>query len=409
VSNYSKNSKNHKTFFPEYEISAIEREKLLAYTDSQPEKPTPAQILARAETFYRNVYLSSAERERKFLEKQLVADYYQKKVFRMSLDSFSRENSVYKERMMRSIYLAQKAEYAGNVAIFLTFTAPSCRHPYVKNDGDPYRNVACSFSPSDVAEHRKTYENLQASWKRFRARVKRSLGFSPSFIRVAEPHHDFTPHIHAIVYIPCIYLSLLEDIFSDMHKDEIAVGNLGEQHDFEVLESASASVSYVMKYTEKGMNPKSAGGKFESIRGWSKALKIRQFSMSQMSIPMYVLRPVIRNCKQYNIDYGEGENLLGIIIEKFQKKELEYIVRKVKKEVIDDHGFEMFHFFVSPNFSGQCIGFAELPMRQFRSHLYTKIDELLILNNGEVVYDKSRFRLVDFSNFGEIVDFENAA
>lgn len=86
--------------------------------------------------------------------------------------------------------LAKKKGYQG---IFLTLTCPSRMHAYssIKSSTNPNYDETL---PDDAQKY------LVNLWARIRAKFDRE-GIKPVGIRVAEPHHDGTPHWHLLLFI----------------------------------------------------------------------------------------------------------------------------------------------------------------------------------------------------------------
>ncbi|QIY78363.1 replication endonuclease [Chromobacterium violaceum] len=88
-------------------------------------------------------------------------------------------------------HIAQGLDYAGE---FITLTAPSRFHPRHKGSGQ--RNAKYNgATPIDTRDY------LQTVWSRITAALAR-MGIKPFGFRVAEPHHDGTPHWHALLFMP---------------------------------------------------------------------------------------------------------------------------------------------------------------------------------------------------------------
>jgi hypothetical protein len=85
------------------------------------------------------------------------------------------------------------AQAAGHAALFLTITTPSRFHR-MRHDGTP--NPKWSG-----ATPREAQAYLSGVWARIRAAWARA-GVAPYGFRVAEPHHDGTPHWHVLLWMP---------------------------------------------------------------------------------------------------------------------------------------------------------------------------------------------------------------
>lgn len=96
------------------------------------------------------------------------------------------------ELMVRVKGMESHARSNGYIGLFVTGTAPSCMHA-VKKDG----------RQNALFEHidpRAAQQWLARQWGRMRTAIGRA-GIKYYGVRVAEPHHDGTPHWHMLVFI----------------------------------------------------------------------------------------------------------------------------------------------------------------------------------------------------------------
>lgn len=88
-------------------------------------------------------------------------------------------------------YIAQAMDLAGE---FITITSPSRYHPRIATSGHRNPNYAPGTTPTDTRDY------LGRVWSRITAALARAeikiFGF-----RVAEPHHDGTPHFHGLFFL----------------------------------------------------------------------------------------------------------------------------------------------------------------------------------------------------------------
>lgn len=96
------------------------------------------------------------------------------------------------EMMTRLRGVEEWAEVKGYQALFLTLTAPSAFHAEHSNAGQNRKWNGSS--------PKQTQAYLNKVWQQLRALLaKRDIDFKG--MRVAEPHHDGTPHWHLLVYV----------------------------------------------------------------------------------------------------------------------------------------------------------------------------------------------------------------
>lgn len=98
------------------------------------------------------------------------------------------------ELMLRMHDFEALADKLGHVGEFWTLTVPSRFHAV--------HSRSCQLNERfDGATVREGQEQLRRVWARIRARLNRE-GIRPYGFRVAEPHHDGTPHWHLLVFLP---------------------------------------------------------------------------------------------------------------------------------------------------------------------------------------------------------------
>lgn len=101
------------------------------------------------------------------------------------------------ELMARIRGAEEYATRAGHVGLFLTLTCPSRMHAMTAGSGGrPQKNRRYD----GVTTPRDAQQWLRATWARCRAQLARQ-GVKFYGLRVAEPHHDATPHWHALLWV----------------------------------------------------------------------------------------------------------------------------------------------------------------------------------------------------------------
>jgi len=100
------------------------------------------------------------------------------------------------ELMTRIRGAEEYATRAGHVGLFVTMTCPSRMHAMTAGAGGrPQKNRRYD----GVTTPRDAQQWLRATWARCRAKLARQ-GVRMYGLRVAEPHHDATPHWHALLW-----------------------------------------------------------------------------------------------------------------------------------------------------------------------------------------------------------------
>lgn len=97
------------------------------------------------------------------------------------------------ELMVRVRGMEAYALTHGHIGLFVTGTAPACMHAMKKTTGRQNRLF-------DGTDPREAQSWISRQWARIRAALAR-LEVRFYGVRVAEPHHDGTPHWHMLVFI----------------------------------------------------------------------------------------------------------------------------------------------------------------------------------------------------------------
>lgn len=173
----------------------------------------------------------------------------------------------------------------GHVAEFVTLTAPSAFHAQLAAGGpNPAYNGA---TPRDAQRW------LCKMWARARAAIKRRASMLVYGFRIAEPHHDGTPHWHALLFCRQVDAEELRLILKATWLREFSAEPGAGQYrvKFERIDSNKGSaVGYVAKYVSKNIDGAGAIGAAEDgetgaelsasvprVDAWAAVHGIRQF------------------------------------------------------------------------------------------------------------------------------------
>ena len=188
------------------------------------------------------------------------------------------------EMMVRLRGIEEWAEENGNEALFLTLTAPSSFHA---THADGRNNKKWQGNSP-----RETQEYLKEVWAQYRALLhKRKIKFYG--MRVAEPHHDATPHWHILFYVKAEHKAEATRLFKlkalELDGDELGA----KKHRCRVEECDKAkgsATAYISKYISKNIdgfalddeksdeNPNlSLRDNAKRVRAWASMWGIRQF------------------------------------------------------------------------------------------------------------------------------------
>lgn len=170
----------------------------------------------------------------------------------------------------------------GHIAMFYTLTTPSKYHRYSGEGLNP---------KYEHATPREAQAYLVKIWAQIRAKLKRD-GMNVYGFRVAEPHHDGTPHWHILLFMQpehqqAVTATLKHYAFLEDGQEAGAA-----EHRFEAVaidRRRGSATSYIAKYISKnidgfGMEAEldgETGASVESgaarVRAWASAWGIRQF------------------------------------------------------------------------------------------------------------------------------------
>jgi hypothetical protein len=188
------------------------------------------------------------------------------------------------EFMCRVRGFEEIARDLGHVAEFVTLTTPSRFHAQLAGGG---RNPA--FERAIV---RDAQAWLCQQWARARAKLKRLSVLFYGF-RIAEPHHDATPHWHLLLFVAPRNLDTLRGVLKAawLRESGDEAGARDHRVKFESVDPAKGSaVGYIAKYVSKNIDGKGAIGDdsdretgntvtsgLERVAAWAALHGVRQF------------------------------------------------------------------------------------------------------------------------------------
>lgn len=213
----------------------------------------------------------------------LLNDEEQTELLDVWLKSSSNPKKRRIELMTRMNGFDQIAEHCGDEGLFITLTAPSKYHAMLHQGGaNPKWNGA---SP------RETQAYLCNVWAKIRAELNRQ-GIKVYGFRVAEPHHDATPHWHLILYTRPEHIRAVKRIFWHyaLEVDGNEKGAKRRRCTFKTIDRKKGSGSaYLAKYISKGIDGHGMDNllddetgneaKLSAVRvnAWASVWRIRQF------------------------------------------------------------------------------------------------------------------------------------
>jgi len=206
------------------------------------------------------------------------------------------------ELMTRIRGFEEYAKYNRKAAVFITITAPSHYH-------------ARSYKFSG-ATPRDTQHYLNTVWSRVRAAAHRR-GIELFGFRVAEPHHDGTPHFHALLFVDPNHQSELVRLANYYSKQEDGTERGAHKHrcKVEFIDSRKGSAaSYIAKYISKNIDGFGvdndlygfdAASSAERISSWASLWGIRQFQQIG-GLPVTVWRTLRRIDTSFDDEEAEA-------------------------------------------------------------------------------------------------------
>ena len=185
------------------------------------------------------------------------------------------------ELMTRIAGFEQMAIESGHVGVFVTITCPSRMHAAIGK-------TSARNPKYDSTTPRQAQEYLSKQWTKIRAKLHRD-GIQPYGFRVAEPHHDGTPHWHLLVFVPEGQKDPLLDICRHYALEVDGDEPGAQERRFKAIDidwRKGTAAGYIAKYISKnidgygldadlyGNDPQEAATRVDA---WASTWGIRQF------------------------------------------------------------------------------------------------------------------------------------
>lgn len=248
------------------------------------------QVQAKASPYASRSCISERDeqkrRNRKYLERMAIENEETGEQIPLDLQVYkSIANPALRrtELMTRMRGFEDIAEEFGYYGAFITLTAPSKYHSVYSRGG--FVENWIGNTPRDTQAY------LCGVWSRIRAKLNRE-GIKIFGFRVAEPHHDGTPHWHILVFMrPADVQTAFRIMWIyAMDEDGHEKGAATNRFEFKMIDKEKGSATgYIAKYisknidgyalddaidTESGQNLKSMA---KAVTAWAGRWKIRQF------------------------------------------------------------------------------------------------------------------------------------
>ena len=150
-------------------------------------------------------------------------------------------------------------------AEFYTLTTPSRMHAR-------HGRTGAANPRYDRTSPREAQIYLRKLWARIRARLKRER-LHPYGFRIAEPHHDGTPHWHLLFFMPNEHVKRVRGILREYALADAGTEPGALKHRFKYVavdRSRGTAAGYVAKYISKGIDghglPAEEAGKIPEIK-----------------------------------------------------------------------------------------------------------------------------------------------
>ena len=184
------------------------------------------------------------------------------------------------ELMVRMRGFEDYANSNDHAAMFYTITTPSKYH---RTSGAGLNDKYQDYTPRDAQKY------LCEVWAKIRAKLKRD-GLNVYGFRVAEPHHDGTPHWHMLLFMQAEHCERVTAIIQQYAMQEDGFEKGADKHRFEAVKidsSKGSATGYIAKYVSKNIDGfemelddetgNSASESANRVRAWASVWGIRQF------------------------------------------------------------------------------------------------------------------------------------
>ena len=242
------------------------------------------QAIDRIETMFVKKTLNALSSKAKFLSTLRI--YNHKTNERYSI-SFNPEWEI-KYREMYYIskfnYIHLKAIENNMQPIFITLTLPSKYHQFKKDKKGEFVFNKKYEDYSITEGYQRLNKAFRHLYNNFKYRDNNKMvHIKTKFIKVIEPHKTFTPHLHAIVYIPQEYTKRFKKHFNntinmfEMKQTDYEELGYSNKDKSDTLKNKAGSINYLLKYVSKTI-----GGN-AILSGWKTTHNIRVVTTSNIA------------------------------------------------------------------------------------------------------------------------------
>ena len=246
------------------------------------------------------------------------------------------------------------------IPVFMTITLNGCFRDALNADFSRFTQKDIKSLPYDLKYKYNYHEAftirdlvylLNKLWDSFMSRNVfrkiKSYNLFYSYIRVFEPHKkDGVPHIHALLFIPKMYLYNVLDLYKKVFyaPQNLRINMLsseqikkGEINGFQW--SIFNPAGYVLKYIQKTFINFNKSDKLDPLSCWYVKYKVRRFLTSRSLVPSWVYRKIFFLEKNlYNLTQILYDTD-SICEWDFEKKYIHFYHSKTEIDILYDNGY----------------------------------------------------------------------
>lgn len=248
-------------------------------------------------------------------------------------------NNLLEQEASRLQFAIQQIQHqnSDSESLFMTLTLNSKQHSHFTENGKKVVNK--NFDGDLIEKGYKYLLNVQQMLDR-KFRKKKNLGKGLPYVRIVEPHKDWTCHLHIQYWVEKDKIELVQELIQSTLDNQVETSILGVQSDIKHIENQDNSnvSSYITKYLLKTQEKHNAKSKndydprnINSIDGWKRYHKIRMFSSSRLAIPKKLYNQVVAQTRDNYIKKLKYDNLGSYAVDNI--KYISSINDSVKNEI----------------------------------------------------------------------------
>lgn len=228
-------------------------------------------------TYYKDAFDKKMKAKSAYLSKLKIKNLEKNELIILSNNIEYMIKNDYLYLLYNSIALQEKYENNNDYcALFVTLTLDSTFHEFkVNKNKELIKN--CNYVKGNSIN--LGYKVLNSFFKSLYKDFKVNNQFEKiEFIRVFEPHSDFTPHLHSLIFVKKEHLNLFEKYINS----KINMNKYLGIHKIELIQNITRSSSYILKYVKKSFDFNNDN--FKVYYGWQLANKVRAYTFTRQFI-----------------------------------------------------------------------------------------------------------------------------